>query len=527
MSKLKAEMEELGINFSSYFETSESQVSVDELVQDVELSHYIILLEHLIHLNVAVYQRSKEQIIHMMLSTLILSNNESVKYTFNSSWPFPIVIKLDKAEKLVQVRPRSDMLLCIRRFPIMIMEIASGTDGKDGFRMMLHAGALTRILQCLGVDPRLVIVGIYIDDSFKATRYLFSLSDPMGEEVIYIKKEFDLGNKAQALMFLSELYRMVIFARHPDSDILEKNVDEMVNEIQCMRLDPITSTQTRERQDNSGKDGRSKRLKPSGGNDKDNAMNDAIVEAGYALAWHHLPQGGKDKIELPFLFPDNVREAMRRDGLPVIIKRVKYNSEVDILAYLGSRGGGSNHIIALLEVLKCDTQWLIVMPKHVKLREAAHLLLTPATVYSFQKQFLQGVAFMHANGVVHLDLKPDNVVIDFGERRRSRSHEATLYIIDFGIAEMNVTASTTVDDVCGTRGWTAPEIQEDQSWSPILADRWACGKVLLYLGEQINRKSGVQELVRRLMDDNPQARPPVSLVLEGIFGGSECQVMAG
>ena len=214
-----------------------------------------------------------------------------------------------------------------------------------------------------------------------------------------------------------------------------------------------------------------------------------------------------------------MREATRRDGIPVIIKRVKHGAEVDILKYLGSHGGVSNHIIELLDVLDFDVHWLIIMPDYTPLRQCSHRLSEARTVYSLQKQFLEGVIFLHTKGVAHLDLKPDNVVIDFGQKSKGRNQGA-LYIIDFGIAEMDVVISTVMEDVCGTRGWTAPEVQEGRRWSPLMADRWACGRMLLYLGEQIKWTSRVQDLVRKLMEDDPQARPSLEVILEG-FAPSE------
>lgn len=56
---------------------------------------------------------------------------------------------------------------------------------------------------------------------------------------------------------------------------------------------------------------------------------------------------------------------------------------------------------------------------------------------------------------------PDHIVIDFGDTVKYNG-QGTLYIIDFGIAEADVTTSTLMGDVCGTRGWRAPEIQKGQ-----------------------------------------------------------------
>jgi len=38
-----------------------------------------------------------------------------------------------------------------------------------------------------------------------------------------------------------------------------------------------------------------------------------------------------------------------------------------------------------------------------------------------------------------------------------------------------------VNDRCGTKGWVAPEVEKEVMYSPIKADRWSCGHILLYL----------------------------------------------
>ena len=166
-------------------------------------------------------------------------------------------------------------------------------------------------------------------------------------------------------------------------------------------------------------------------------------------------------------------------------------------------------------MLEFGSQWLVIMPKHQRLDCLD--LEYPILVYLLSEQLLEGVAFMHANGVAHLDLKPSNIVVDMEKGRFGDNRE--LFIIDFGLAETKVDANSRVEGVRGTRGWRAPEIQENQKWSPILADRWACGKLLLHIGKDVKWNSTVLDLQRSLMDDDPQARPTPESVLEKMVRG--------
>ncbi|KAI0295012.1 kinase-like domain-containing protein [Russula brevipes] len=95
-------------------------------------------------------------------------------------------------------------------------------------------------------------------------------------------------------------------------------------------------------------------------------------------------------------------------------------------------------------------------------------------VLSLSRQFIEGVDFLHQHGVAHCDLKPGNVVV--------------LFIIDFDLAEWVEGVKTMMKGWCGTRPWVAPDLgskDDPQLYSPILADRWACGRVIHHFLEYI------------------------------------------
>ena len=54
-------------------------------------------------------------------------------------------------------------------------------------------------------------------------------------------------------------------------------------------------------------------------------------------------------------------------------------------------------------------------------------------------------------------------------------------IIDFDVSMQVKDEDEVVQGQCGTKGWMAPEIEEKSMYSPIKADRWSTGQVLLHL----------------------------------------------
>jgi serine/threonine protein kinase len=117
------------------------------------------------------------------------------------------------------------------------------------------------------------------------------------------------------------------------------------------------------------------------------------------------------------------------------------------------------------------------------------------------EDLIKGVAYLHCScRVAHRDLKPDNLVI---------GPDFCLKIIDFDVAMRVTDEDEEVDDQCGTEHWMAPEVEKELRHSPIRADRWACGRVLLYLLDKFSRTGDerLEAFARDLCANNPKKRP--------------------
>lgn len=74
--------------------------------------------------------------------------------------------------------------------------------------------------------------------------------------------------------------------------------------------------------------------------------------------------------------------------------------------------------------------------------------LTPEQAAGLIRQVLEGARFAHRHGVVHRDLKPQNVIVDA---------EGTATVTDFGIARAGVSEITQAGSVMGTPHYLSPE----------------------------------------------------------------------
>src|ERR1700679_3536611 len=103
------------------------------------------------------------------------------------------------------------------------------------------------------------------------------------------------------------------------------------------------------------------------------------------------------------------------------------------------------------------------------------------------KQLLAGVAALHAGGVIHRDLKPNNVMLETGA---SGLHVS---IMDFGLARPHEAANTLFGSgvIAGTPGYLAPELL--RGGRPTKAtDLFALGVVLhqVLTGERPGKTEG-------------------------------------
>lgn len=98
--------------------------------------------------------------------------------------------------------------------------------------------------------------------------------------------------------------------------------------------------------------------------------------------------------------------------------------------------------------------------------------LPPAEAVGLGVQLLAGLDAVHAAGVIHRDVKPENLLLD------SAAEPATLKVTDFGVARLSYGGSLTkLSSLIGTPEYMAPELADGDSAVPS-ADVYSAGIVL-------------------------------------------------
>jgi len=187
----------------------------------------------------------------------------------------------------------------------------------------------------------------------------------------------------------------------------------------------------------------------------------------------------------------------------LIAKHVDEQSiEPEILEYLHTIRP-SQRIIPLFDAVPTETGKWLIFPKMCTLDNYLYMFADNPQLGGTSAQLgcdlMEGLAYLHESGVAHLDVKPRNLVY---------TDDFHLLLIDFDTAVRVGSEDEMVEGVYGTRGWMAPEIQEQSWYSPIRADRWSCGKVLLCLLKKSGTEDGdLGRFAKQLMNDNPLHRP--------------------
>ncbi|XP_025902493.1 serine/threonine-protein kinase 17A [Nothoprocta perdicaria] len=187
-----------------------------------------------------------------------------------------------------------------------------------------------------------------------------------------------------------------------------------------------------------------------------------------------------------------------RGKFAVVKKCIQKGTEKEFAAkFMRKRRKGQDcrmeiiHEIAVLELAQCNL-WVINLHEVYETATEMILVLEYAAggeifdqcvaereeafkekdVKRLMKQILEGVSFLHRNNVVHLDLKPQNILLT------SKSPLGDIKIVDFGLSRI-MKSSEELREIMGTPEYVAPEIL---SYDPIstATDMWSIG-VLAYV----------------------------------------------
>lgn len=168
-----------------------------------------------------------------------------------------------------------------------------------------------------------------------------------------------------------------------------------------------------------------------------------------------------------------------------IMTQLRHTNIVELLYFFFSNGTKKDEVYLNL-VLEFIPETLYTLSRSFSKQKA---YMPPFHVALYSYQMYRGLAYIHALGVCHRDIKPQNVLVD--------ASCGVLKLCDFGSAKRLVVGEANVSYIC-SRYYRAPELIFGATNYTYSIDVWSAGCVVaeLMLGQPIfPGESGVDQLV--------------------------------
>jgi len=199
-------------------------------------------------------------------------------------------------------------------------------------------------------------------------------------------------------------------------------------------------------------------------------LGETLGKGAYGIVKLGYMKGSNRPFALKFMHKDN--KWSERDKIQVAneincLRKVNHPNVTRLMAYrlncpYPKRDGGIvNSVLLVMEL--CSGGELFDILFYTK-------QLEETLARTYMKQLMQGLAAVHAMGVTHRDLKPQNCLLD---------GNYNLKIADFGLSDifegegLNILKTTII----GTKGYRAPEIVLNRKYTNV-CDIFACGVIM-------------------------------------------------
>ena len=226
------------------------------------------------------------------------------------------------------------------------------------------------------------------------------------------------------------------------------------------------------------------------------ALAEVVGQGGFATVWRARPVNGSQKGLLGVLGRGNQEVAVKVIPIYSAKERSRALREGQI-----AKGLRHPNIVETLEVIPGDLEVYLVtefvhgVPLDVAARHYSLDEVVEALV-----QILEALSYAHSQGVIHRDIKPQNVLV--GGRGSAK-------LTDFGVAyRAGDTRLTQIGYAVGTPGYIAPEILDGEDPTE-LTDIYAVGATAraLLANQPEELPPRLLNFVNRATSPNPTHRP--------------------
>ena len=169
------------------------------------------------------------------------------------------------------------------------------------------------------------------------------------------------------------------------------------------------------------------------------------------------------------------------------------------------------HIARMLQYFENDTYFQLVMEKHgsgmdlFEFVEKTKGVPEPLAAY-IARQLVEAVNFLHCQGLIHRDIKDENIVLDDTFHAK---------LIDFGSAAY--LTDKPFSAFCGTFEYCSPEVLKGQPYRGPELEIWAMGATIFILNFARNPFNGINEILQDALEIPEKASPALKHLLLGMM----------
>jgi serine/threonine protein kinase len=197
-----------------------------------------------------------------------------------------------------------------------------------------------------------------------------------------------------------------------------------------------------------------------------------IGRGSFAKVYLVEAKGGSKMFAVKAFTKESIIVSNKNNAKPSMI------NEIDIMRALDHE-----NVIKLYEVYETDKSIYLVLEliqgkslQDILKKSTFREEFSEIKVINMIRSILDALAYLAAKGIMHRDLKPDNILLDKGDK---------IKIVDFGLATF-IDVPEYIFKKCGTPGYIAPEVFKYDQKSPSTnyddhCDTFSAGCILFYM----------------------------------------------
>ncbi|KAI0628759.1 kinase-like domain-containing protein, partial [Trametes polyzona] len=148
-----------------------------------------------------------------------------------------------------------------------------------------------------------------------------------------------------------------------------------------------------------------------------------------------------------------------------------------IVSYLHSFSTPSHHCLVLEHISGGELLDLID-------NQESYARIDESLVRRIWGELCKAVAWMHSVGLVHRDIKLENILLTTDPFQRPLPSSSLIKLTDFGLSRFIDPEQPQLTTLCGSESYAAPELVMGRPYDGRETDAWACGVVLYALASR-------------------------------------------